>query len=154
MANLGGFWYARQSSRPRALLLGSKSQLRVIRRGPLASRGKPRCILRIPEQGHPRCTNVSETTASPTQFMTTSEDAPDNTRHSATSLGGVGATAAGRSEAPPPSRQDIWFSARPSAKRHSRLGSEPRLLSLSSQGRRSRSSGLLTTGLPVSLGDE
>jgi hypothetical protein len=125
---------------------------RAIRRGPLASRGKPRCTLHIPERGHPRCTIVSETTASLRQFMTVSADAPGNTRNSATALRGAGATTAGRTEAPPLSRHDLRSSARPSAEHYSRLGSKPLLLSPSTRGRRSRSSCLRTTISPVSLG--
>jgi hypothetical protein len=84
--------------------------------------------------------------------MTVSVDMPDNTRHLATTLDGVVATTTGRIEAPPPSRQDLRSLARPSTEHRSHLGSEPQLLSPSTWGRQSRSSGLLTVGLPVSLG--
>jgi hypothetical protein len=88
MANFGGFWNAPRSSRPRDQALGSESPPRAISRGPLASRGTPRCILHIPDQGRPWCMIVSEITASPRQFMIVSADAPDNMRHSATALVG------------------------------------------------------------------
>jgi hypothetical protein len=69
MANFGGFCNALQSIKPRALLLDSESPPQVIRRGPLASRGRPRCTLRLPERGHPWCVIVSETTARPPQVQ-------------------------------------------------------------------------------------
>jgi hypothetical protein len=58
-ANIGGFYNASQSSKPRALPLGSENPPRAIRRGPLASRRKSRCTMRILERGPPRCTIVS-----------------------------------------------------------------------------------------------
>jgi hypothetical protein len=130
----------------------AESPPQAIRWGPLASRGKPRCTPRIPERGHPWCTIVSETTVSPRQFMIVSADAPDNKRRPATALGEADATTPRRTEAPPPSRQDLRSLARPSAEHRSRLGSEPRLLSPNTQGIQSRSSGLLTIDSPVTLG--
>jgi hypothetical protein len=66
--------------------------------------------------------------------MTISVGAPNNTRHSVTALGEAGATTIGRTEAPPSSHQDLRSSGRPSTEHRSRLGSEPRLLSPSTQG--------------------
>jgi hypothetical protein len=95
-------------------------------------RGRPRCIPRIPDKGSPRCTTISKITASPRKFMTVLVDAPDNARHSATTLSGADATRAGRTEVLPLSRRAPRSSARPFAGHHSCLGSESRLLSRSS----------------------
>jgi hypothetical protein len=65
MANFRGFWNAPRSSRLRALPLGSENPPQVIKWGPLASRGKPRCTLCLPERGRPWCAIISETTDNP-----------------------------------------------------------------------------------------
>lgn len=131
MANFGNSWNAPQSNWPRAVPLGFESPPQVIRWGALASREKPRCTLRLLERGHPRCAIVSKTTTNPKRFTTVSADAFDTMRRMATTLNAVAITIAGRIEAPPPSRQVLRSSARPSAEHRSHLGSEPQLISLS-----------------------
>jgi hypothetical protein len=115
--NFRNSWNVPQSSRPRALSLGFDSPPQVIRWGPLTSRGRPRCILRLPERGHPWCTIVSETTANPKQFTTVLADDYDTTRHTTVVLGRAAVTTAGRIKAPLPSHRVLRSLARPSAER-------------------------------------
>jgi hypothetical protein len=99
--NFGNSWNASRSSRPRARPLDSGSPPQVTRQDPRASRGRPWFTPHLQGRRHPRCSIVSETTANPMGSTTVSADAFDTTRRTATALGGVAVTTAGRIEALP-----------------------------------------------------
>jgi hypothetical protein len=128
----------------------AEDPLQAFSQGPLASRGRPWCIPRIPGKGRLRCTTVSGTIANPRRSMTVLVDAPGSARHLATALGGADGTIVGRTEILLPSHQGLMSSARPSTEHHSHLGSGPRLLSPSTREKQSQSYGSRIIGSLVS----
>jgi hypothetical protein len=127
---------------------------------PPEGRDTPRSIApRLPDScGKPRSTPGERGTQRlrPQVASATSATAatvePTSTRRcaEATTLGVGDATTAGRIEAPRPNHPVRELSARPYDRRHSRPGSEPRLLSPSTRGSQSRNYGSRTTGWPAS----
>jgi hypothetical protein len=126
---------------------------------PPEGRGTPRSIApRLPDScGKPRSTPGARATqrlrprvASATSTITTTVE-PTSTRRcaEATTLGMGDATTAGRIGVPRPNHPVRKLSAGPYDGRRSRPGSEPRLLSQSTQGRRGRNCGSRTTGWPA-----
>jgi hypothetical protein len=128
---------------------------------PPEGRGTPRNIMpRLPDScGKPRSTPDARATqrlrprdASATSTITATVG-PTSTRGcaEATTPGAEGATTAGRIGVPRPSHPVHRLSAAPYAGRRSRPGSDPRLLSQSTRGRRDRSCGSrrLPAGLPT-----
>jgi hypothetical protein len=127
---------------------------------PPEGRGTPRNIApRLPDScGKPRSTPGARATqrlwprvASATSTITTTVG-PTSTRGCAeATTPGVGdATTAGRIRVPRPNHPVCRLSAAPYDGRRSRPGSEPRLLSQSTRGRRDRNCGSRTTGWPTS----
>jgi hypothetical protein len=126
---------------------------------PPEGRGTPRSIApRLPDScGKPRSTPGARATqrlrpriASATS-TTTATDEPTSTRGCAeATTPGVGdATTAGRIGVPRPNHPVRRLSAGPHDGRRSRPGSEPRLLSRSTRGRRGRNCGSRTTDWPT-----
>jgi hypothetical protein len=126
---------------------------------PPEGRGTPRSIApRLPDScGKPRSTPGARATqrlrprvASATSTTTATVE-PTSTRGCAeATTPGVGdATTAGRIGVPRPNHPVRRLSAGPYDGRHSRPGSEPRLLSQSTRGRQGRNCGSRTTGWPA-----
>jgi hypothetical protein len=126
---------------------------------PPGGRGTPRNIApRLPDScGKPRSTPGAHATqrlcprvASAANTLTATVE-PTSTRWCAeATTPGVGdATTAGRIGVPCPNHPVRRLSAGPYDGRHSRPGSEPRLLSQSTRGRRGRNCGSRTTGWPA-----
>jgi hypothetical protein len=126
---------------------------------PLEGRGTPRNIMsRLPDScGKPRSTPSARATrrlqprvASATSAITATVG-PTSTRGcaEATTPGAEDATTAGRIGVPRPNHSVRRLSAGPYDGRRSRPGSDPRLLSRSTRGRRDRSCGSRTTGRPA-----
>jgi hypothetical protein len=130
---------------------------------PPEGRGTPRNIApRLPDScGKPRSTPGARATqrlrpwvASATNTLTATVE-PTSTRGcaEATTLGGGDATTAGRIGVPRPNHLVRRLSAAPYDGCRSRPGSEPRLLSQSTRGRRDRNCGSRTTGWPATWAD-
>jgi hypothetical protein len=127
---------------------------------PPEGRGTPRSIApRLPDScGKLRSTPGARATqrlwpwvASATSTITATVEPTSTIRCAeATTLGVGDATAAGRIGVPRPNHPVHRLSAGPYDGRRSRPGSEPRLLSQSTQGRRGRNCGSRTTGWPTS----
>jgi hypothetical protein len=127
---------------------------------PPEGRGTPRSIAsRLPGScGKPRSTPGTRGTprlrprVASAMSTTAATVEPTSTRScvEATTLGVGDAMIAGRIRAPRPNHPVRELSAGPYDGRRSRLGSEPRLLSPSTQGSRSRNCGSRTTGWPAS----
>jgi hypothetical protein len=139
-------WKMPRSDGPRAL--------------PPEGRGTPRSIApRLPDSYEkPRSTPGTHGTprlrpwvASATSTTAATVEPTSTRRCAEATTPGVGdATTAGRIGAPRPSHPVHELSAGPYDGRHSRPGSEPRLLSPSTRGNRSRNCGSRTTGWPAS----
>jgi hypothetical protein len=135
-----------RSDGPRALPPEGKGTPRSIAQQLPDSCGRPRFTPGARGTRHlqPRVSSATSTTAATVE--------PASTRRCAeATTPGVGdATTARRIEAPRPNHQVRKPSAGPYGGRRSRPSSEPRLPSLSTRGKQSRSCGLRTTGWPAS----
>jgi hypothetical protein len=126
---------------------------------PPEGRGTPRNIApRLPDScGKPRSTPGARATrrlrprvASAASTITATVEPTSTRRCAEDTTPGVGdATTAGRIGVPRPNHPVHRLSAGPYDGRRSRPGSEPRLLSQSTQGRRGRNCGSRTTGWPA-----
>jgi hypothetical protein len=126
---------------------------------PPEGRGTPRNIApRLPDScGKPRSTPGARATqrlrprvASATSTITATVEPTSTRRCAKATTPGVGdVTTAGRIGVPRPNHPVHRLSAGPYDGRRSRPGSEPRLLSRSTQGRRGRNCGSQTTGWPA-----
>jgi hypothetical protein len=126
---------------------------------PPEGRGTPRSIApRLPDScGKPRSTPSARATrrprprvASAMSTITTTVEPTSTRRCTEATTPGVGdATTAGRIGVPRPNHPVRRLSAGPYDGRRSRPGSEPRLLSQSTRGRRGRNCGSRTTGWPA-----
>jgi hypothetical protein len=134
-----------RSDGPRALHPEGKGALRSIAQQLLDSCGKPRSA---PDARGTQCLRPWVASATSTTAATVE---PASTRRctEATTPSVGDATTARRIGAPCPNHQVCKPSAGPYDGRRSRPGSEPRLPSLSTQGKRGRSCGLRTTGWPA-----
>jgi hypothetical protein len=139
-------WRMPRSDGPKALPPEGKGTPRSIAQQLPDSCGKPRSTpgARGTRRLQPRVASATSTT------VATVEPASTKRCAEATTLGVGDAMTARRIEAPRPNHQVRKPSAGPYDGRSSRPGSEPRLPSPSTRGRRGRNYGLRTTGWPVS----
>jgi hypothetical protein len=139
-------WRTPRSDGPRALPPEGKGAPRSIVRRLPDSCGKPQSTpgARGTQRLQPRVVSAMSTTA------TTVEPASTRRCAEATTPGVGDATTVRMIRAPRPNHQVRKPSAGPYDGRRSRPGSEPRLPSLSTQGKRGRNCGLRTTGRPAS----
>jgi hypothetical protein len=135
-------WRMPRSDGPKALPPEGRGTPRSIAPRLLDSCGKPRSTLgaRATQRLRPRVASATSTITATVEPTTTKRCAEATTP-------GVGdATTAGRIEVPRPNHPVRRLSAGPYDGRRSRPGSEPRLLSQSTRGRRDRNCGSRTTG--------
>jgi hypothetical protein len=139
-------WRMPRSDEPRALPPEGKGTPRSIAPRLPDSCGKPRSTpgAREMQRLQPRVASATSTAAATVE--------PTSTRRcaEATTPGMGDATTAGRIRAPCPNHPVRRLSAEPYDGHRSRPGSEPRLPSLSTQGKQDRNCGLRTTGWPTS----
>jgi hypothetical protein len=120
---------------------------------PPEGRGTPRSIApRLPDScGKPRSTPGARATRRPRPRVTSATSTTTTRGCAEATTPGVGdATTAGRIGAPRPNHPVCRLSARPYDGHRSRPGSEPRLPSQSTRGRRGRNCGSRTTDWPAS----